>query len=152
MTRREFAVWYAEHWLGKWYTWGGDDPSGIDCSGLAIEVGKAAGVLPRGTFDATADGLMKLSAKKGWTIHETDVRPGCMVFWLNSEGRAIHVEIISRHPQIAIGASGGGSRVTSVETAIRYNAFVKPRPWRSRQGPRSFADPYRKEEVEMEGI
>jgi cell wall-associated NlpC family hydrolase len=46
-TRRKMAVEYAEKFIGKFYKWGGDDPAGFDYSGLAIEVLKAVGVLPR---------------------------------------------------------------------------------------------------------
>jgi cell wall-associated NlpC family hydrolase len=150
MTRRQFAVWYGESFLGTWYKWGGDDPSGIDCSGLAVEICKAVGIVPRGkAWDATADTLLNLFRKKGWEIHESDARGGCFVFWLNDTGRAIHVEMVAKHPQISIGASGGGSRVRSVQDAIRANAFVKARPWASRRGPRVFCDPFRKEEIEV---
>ena len=149
MTRREFAVWYAETWLGRWYTWAGDDPSGIDCSGLVVEVGKATGVLPRGKAkDWSADGLYQMSIRKGWIVSDAGLRPGAWVFYLNAEGtKAIHVELVSRNPAIAIGASGGGSSVRSVSDAIRENAFIKPRPWASRSGPRAFADPYWKDEI-----
>ena len=41
---------YAYSFLGTPYRWGGDDPlTGIDCSGLALEVLKAAGIY-RGSF------------------------------------------------------------------------------------------------------
>lgn len=144
MTDREFAVWYAETWLGRWYTWGGSDPSGIDCSGLMVEVLKAVGILPR-RVDFTAEGLRQLAESNGWVCDEADVEPGCLVFWLEeTSGResAVHVEIVSRHSGIAIGASGGGSKVRDLASAIKHNAFVKARPWASRGGKRLFADPF----------
>ena len=41
-----------------------------------------------------------------------------------------------------IGASGGGSKTITVQDAIRHNAFIKPRPWRSRKYVKGFVDPF----------
>lgn len=144
MNDREFAVIYAESWFGRFYSWDDDDPSGIDCSGLVVEVLKAVGILPR-RIDYSAEGLRQLAVERGWLIDPRDVRQGCLVFWLTEkDGReeAVHVEIVSRHPRISIGASGGGSKVRDLASAIKANAFVKPRPIASRGGKRLFADPF----------
>lgn len=141
---RDFFVWYAESWCGTPYIWGGDDPSGVDCSGLVIECGKAVGIYPRRRdWDATADRLKAFHERKGQEISEAEIVPGCLVFWLDLEEKAIHVEIVGRETAISIGASGGSSSTTGPEKAWAQNAFVKPRPWRSRAGPRCFVDPFR---------
>lgn len=144
MSLRDFAVWYVGTWLGRWYTWGGDDPSGFDCSGLIVEVMKATGLLPR-KVDYTAEGLRGLCVERGWCVGDEDLQPGCLVFWLaERDGRevAVHVEMVSLHRDICIGASDGGSKTRTLEDAIKHNAFIKARPWRSREGKRIFADPF----------
>ena len=87
--------------------------------------------------------------KKGWIVHKSAVKPGCWAFKLNEAGTAIHVELVSRNPAIAIGASGGGPHVKTIDDAIRDNAFIKPRPLATWGGVGSwvFADPYWKDEL-----
>jgi hypothetical protein len=41
-----------------------------------------------------------------------------------------------------IGAAGGGSATTSMESAIRQNAFIKIRPLSYRKGMRVILDPF----------
>lgn len=36
--QRKIATKVAWSFIGKWYKWGGDDPSGFDCSGFVIEI------------------------------------------------------------------------------------------------------------------
>ena len=53
-----------------------------------------------------------------------------MVFWLDNPlpvGDAYHVEICL-NDELALGAKGGGSSVTTKGVAIARNAFVKVRP------------------------
>ena len=47
MVKRELALKIAESLLWTPYKWGGDDPSGLDCSGMMVEVLKSVGALPR---------------------------------------------------------------------------------------------------------
>jgi len=135
-TPREEFVEYAEAWYGKWYKWGGDDPSGFDCSGLAIECLKAFDKFPRGE-DTTANGLLVRFAH----LVVSDPKPGCLVFWVNPDGYAFHVEICKNSWQ-SIGASGGGSNTRTESDAIRDNAFIKLRPFKSRIGTKIFCDPF----------
>lgn len=120
---RTEALEYGGRYLGKLYRWGGDDPAGFDCSGLMVEMLKAAGKLPRdGDWDAA-----QLAEHFPATLV---LRPGVMVFW-NRGAHIGHVEMVyAVHggQVLTIGASGGGSATTSDEAAIKANAFVKIRP------------------------
>ena len=130
------ATRYAWRFVGRPYRWGGDDPmAGFDCSGLCIEILQSVGILPR-RFDTTAHGLFHKFPRAGYGA------PGCLVFWHGSvKSKIIHVEFCIGDG-LAIGASGGGSRTTTTEDAIRQNAFVKIRPVASRDGVAGYADPF----------
>jgi hypothetical protein len=137
----DVALYTALSHLGRWYTWGGDDPSGFDCSGLVIEALKAAGKVPRGGWDSTADGLMK---DAGFEVAD-GLEPGCLVFW-GRDARATHVEMIvavDGEQTWTVGASGGGSATRTVDDARRMNAFVKIRP--TRGGYMAVRDPFKGE-------
>lgn len=138
--RRSFAMKYAWSFIGVPYIWGGDDPVlGFDCSGFVIEVLKSVGLLPR---------------RGDWTAHQLydkfrakivkHPRIGCLVFWEGSgrsTGKIVHVEIVCA-TGIALGASGGGSKNKTLNDAIRFNSFIKPRPYQSRSGIAGFVDPF----------
>jgi len=130
--RIALATKVAWSYHGTWYTWGGDDPSGFDCSGVCIEILKSVGLLPR-SFDATANGLMGMFNKVPAPFE------GCLVFWL-SGSRAHHVEYCLDE-LFSIGASGGGSHVKTLEDAIKANAWIKVRPI-ARGGIVHFANPF----------
>jgi len=51
---RKSMVGYVSHFVGTFYTWGGDDPSSFDCSGLVVEALKSVGLISRHD-DRTAD-------------------------------------------------------------------------------------------------
>lgn len=123
LSPREVFIEYLEHFIGGWYTWGGDDPAGFDCSGLVIECCKAVGIIGRGN-DYTAERLYRLFLR-GLTKKPSH---GAAIFYRRKGGpKIVHVEImINRWHQI--GASGGGSRVTSAKTASDHNAYIKLRP------------------------
>lgn len=112
---------YLKSFEGTFYMWGGDDPSGFDCSGLAVEVLKSIGLLGRNS-DYTGEGLRSLFSK-----YEVPAPyDGCLVFFMRN-GKAYHVEIAINKFQ-TIGASGGGSNIKTVQDAIKHNAYVKRRP------------------------
>jgi len=145
--RRELALRIAWNFLGVPYTWGGDDPSGFDCSGLIQEVAKSGGAYPRRT-DETAHGMMRRFQSGGGEIPELDACPGDLVFFLNSDGRAIHVEMVVEddgEDLYCIGASGGGPRAKDPEAAWKLNAYIKVRPERSIHSglARIFVNPWR---------
>ena len=130
----EAASKVAWSFLGKPYLWGGDDPmAGFDCSGYCIEILKSVGALPR-SGDWTAAGLYG-------RFPSTEIpHEGCLVFWAKGN-KIIHVEYCL-DGFLAIGASGGGSDTTDEAAAINENAYIKIRPFRSRDGIYGFVNPF----------
>lgn len=139
--RRKLVVDYAYLFIKTFYTWGGDDPSGMDCSGITIEDLKSVGILPR-KYDNTASGLFYHPDFK--PVELKDVRPGDLAFWFGSKStKIVHVEIVvCVNPLLSIGASGGGSKTLTVKDAIKHNAFVKRRLVNSRPYLAGFRNPF----------
>ena len=131
---REMALKIAFSYIGTPYIWGGDYPSGFDCSGFVIEILKSVGSLPR-TGDWTANQLADL-----WQRTRSD-DIGNLVFWRNGGGIAVHVEMCIGNG-LAIGASGGGSKTTTIAAAIKQNAFIKFRPINSRPKVWGYTNPF----------
>lgn len=140
MTRREIAVRYAWSWLGRPYRWGGDDPSGIDCSGLVIEILQGVGLLPHG-WDGSA--AMIFDRFKKYELDDNGDRPlpGTLVFYKNAGGLITHVGIVLDR-DVVLQAGGGGSSTITEEDAWKQNAFVKLRPIDYRKDARILVDPF----------
>lgn len=136
--KRQIALKVAFAYLGTPYKWGGDDPSGFDCSGMIIECLQSNGIIARGV-DMTAQGMFNR-----FKVYrdESMIIAGDLVFWENRSGRIIHVEMMI-NDELSIGASGGGSTTRTLADAWQRNAYIKIRPFRSRAGLAGFADPYR---------
>lgn len=119
---------YAMHFIGQPYIWGGDDPTGFDCSGLIIEILQSCGQLPP-NFDTTAQGLYKVFLDKG-VISAKGF--GSLAFYGQSRSRIIHVAFGLDNIRV-LEAGGGGRHVKTLADAIKYNAFIRIRPiqWRS---------------------
>jgi hypothetical protein len=135
---RAVAVDYAKHFIGTPYHWGGDDPmAGFDCSGLVVEVLQMVGRLAHG-LDYSANDLLSIfrpgEVARGYA--------GCLAFYLDPGGRAVHVVLMIDNT-LAIGADGGGSGTITTEDAIAQNAFIKIRPLDYRKGPRIIVDPFK---------
>ena len=137
-TRRR-AIVYLQKWIGHFYLWAGDDPSGFDCSGLILEVLKSVGLI-RHKMDMTANMLYR------WFNKNQTVKPGPgkLVFWFGNDVRsnkAIHVEMMIDNDH-TVGASGGGSATKTIQDAIKHNAFVKMRPLNYRGMNYKICDPF----------
>ena len=132
---RHWLVTTALAYLGTPYRWGGDDPSGFDCSGLVIESLRSVGLLEN--VDLTADGLMKRFLP--YQTPEPDC--GRLVFLIGAEGRAVHVGICL-DKWFMIEAGGGDGEVVDRDAAWRRNAFVKIRPLPSPGPRRKICDPF----------
>lgn len=115
------------------YRWGGDGPSGLDCSGLVVECLKSIGIMA-GDSDATANHIFLQHA-----ADEVDApTEGCLAFWF-SGSRATHVAICLDE-DVCLTADGGGKEIHTREDAIRRKAFVKVRPIFHRQTPPRFVN------------
>jgi hypothetical protein len=129
--RRSLALEVWRRQLNQPYIWAGDDPIvGFDCSGLALEGLKAAGIVDR-NLDTTAHNLLHVTFKNRPRLTDPKaMRPGCLIFWDGSQGIR-HVEIVVLVLQetiFTIGASGGGSKTPTATEAAKQNAYTKIRP------------------------
>ncbi len=120
----EQAVYdYAMSMVGKPYLWGGDDPmGGLDCSGLVIELLKALGAAPE--QDMTAQGLFKFFQDRSDFNKQTF---GSLAFYGRDVQNISHVAFCLSN-RLVVEAGGGGSRITTLSEAIKYNAYVRVRP------------------------
>jgi cell wall-associated NlpC family hydrolase len=116
---------YAYSFFGVHYKWGGANPlSGMDCSGLVIELMKAAGVIKNQKDDYTAQGLHDLFFKKtGYAAPSF----GALAFYGGNIKKISHVGFCL-DAKTMIEAGGGGSAVVDRTSAEEKNAFVRLRP------------------------
>jgi len=126
--------------VGLPYRWGGDDLiDGLDCSGLAVLVLQAVGLMPWGS-DQTADGLRLRFSKY---ILDSP-RPGCLALY-GKRHHATHVGVVCKvidGVPFMIEAGGGGSKTFSPDDAARHNAFVKLAPVHRRPDFIGYVDPF----------
>ena len=118
----EVVTNYALSFVGTPYRWGGDDFSGMDCSGFAQEILSAAGEDPPG--DQTSQGLFDHFQAKGFLNPRK--RAGALCFYGQSATKITHVAFALNDYQV-IEAGGGGSRTKTEADAIRDNAYVRVR-------------------------
>jgi len=114
----KLLIQYAFSFLHQPYKWGGDDPTGFDCSGLVQEILKSVGADPPG--DQTAHELFKFFQKYGTPCGAT---PGALAFF-GTPQKIKHVGFCIDHIRM-IDAAGGGPKVETLSDAAQHNAFVK---------------------------
>lgn len=113
---------YAMSWLLRPYRWGGDDFLGVDCSGLCLELLRAAGMWDQ--TDTTAQGLYQHFSR-----HYANVALGfgALHFYGQSTHAIIHVAFgLDTH--LVIEAGSGNSKTVNVQKAAEQNAWVRIRP------------------------
>jgi len=130
-TKTSIMVDYACEHLKIPYKWGGDDPTGFDCSGFIQEVLAAVGYDPKG--DQTAHTLYQELLKQGWEecSPEDLIREGSILFF-GSKELITHVSI-SYDAYHMIEAGGGNSKTKTLQDAINQNAFIRIRPISNRK-------------------
>lgn len=121
-SQRERFLEVALSQIGKPYKWAGNGPKSFDCSGLCVYAGIESGLFNKG-FDTNANGLCKLC--KSVTVPED----GDLVFYSRSKEdlNINHVMIVLKRGFIlgCFGASGGDQRTTSIDAAMKQDAYVK---------------------------
>jgi len=116
-----------------WYEWGAQSPftGKADCSGLALEVLKAVGVLPKGYPDRPAQGLAR-----EFRTTVAKPKPGDLAFYGASWQRITHVmfyvgDVDGQSDQVA-GMCGGRVNMKA-DRAFRVGAGLWVRPMRYRR-------------------
>lgn len=122
---------YAMSFVGTPYRWGGDDPIlGFDCSGFVLELLQSAGEIGPGT-DMSARAIFNHFTQAGKGSVLTGPCFGALAFFGESTTKISHVGFCI-DPYRMIDSGGGTSDTTSLEAAIKQNAFIRIRPltWR----------------------
>lgn len=127
--QRQAFIETALHYQGRLYQWGADGPLTFDCSGLAMECGKAGGLFPD-RMDMTSAGIYLYCREKDWGRTGQDITfESGFVFWSRTDkpSQIHHVAVIIA-PGLCVEAGGGGSRTKTDADAIRHHAYVRQRP------------------------
>ncbi len=97
-SRRSKIVNYALQFVGNRYVWGGTSlTNGVDCSGFTMQVYKNFGIsLPHYSGS---------QAQMGKAISSSEMRPGDLIFYANSQGTVNHVAMYIGNGQIVHAAS-----------------------------------------------
>lgn len=119
------VIAYLRRFTGAPYRWGGNGPE-FDCSGLACEGLKYAGILSHG------DDLVAQDLYRRFAASETAPLPGALVFFGARLTSITHVGIVVDETHM-IEAGGGDAKTTDIHNAVLRGAMVRERPFRSRK-------------------
>lgn len=111
---------YAKQFMGIKYVFGGDTPSGFDCSGFTMYVFKKINVDLPHSASAQAD--------MGITVSKSELMPGDLVFFETYKKGISHVGIYIGGGQFIEASSSRGIAVTSLSSsyyAPRYRGAVR---------------------------
>lgn len=108
---------------GTYYTWGGNGPSGYDCSGFTLGAFQAAGKsLPRTS-------TTQFQAAKQY-VPLSQLQPGDLVFWSSNGGSSMyHVALYIGNGQIA---HARNPQMGVSVTALNYGGMVNVHPYAGR--------------------
>lgn len=122
LTDRDRFYLYCLTFLNQPYRWGGDDPmAGFDCSGLILELYNFLLLAPRG--DRTAQQIYEFFKNES---HRGYRKIGALAFYGKDKDSITHIAMFLDENRI-IEAGGGGRDTTTLEAAIKRNAFVRVR-------------------------
>ena len=111
------------------YRWGGSNPmTGFDCSGFIVELFKSVGWLTK-SEDLNAQGLYQL-LKRSKALEIND--RGSLAFYGPSIDKINHVALCITS-ELCIEAGAGDSKTTTLDQAIKQNAFIRVRRTLQRQ-------------------
>ena len=119
-------VAYALQFVGVPYVWGGESPRGFDCSGFTLYVYRKFGI----SLPHSAEG--QFSSRYGAIIsNQSDLRPGDLVFFVNTYKRGIsHVGIYAGDGMVLQALTPGrGLTAVSMHSSYwspRYYAGLRP--------------------------
>ena len=114
----------ANEYLGTPYAWGGESPTGFDCSGLAQYIYAKEGVnIPRTSYDQWNAGI---------SVPQDQLQPGDLVFFKGSDSRVANGQTLPGHVGIYVGdgqmidAPNTGS-VVRVESISGFGGYMGAR-------------------------
>jgi cell wall-associated NlpC family hydrolase len=105
------------------YLWGGHSPlTGLDCSGLVVELLQSVGVMPRRGLDSDANAQTLF--RKFPPVPAERVEFGDLVFFGATANSITHVGFCVSH-LLMLEAGGGNQATTTRERAIREDARIR---------------------------
>lgn len=100
----------AQKYIGVPYVWGGESPSGFDCSGFVQYVFKQNGI--------SLNRTVVTQYKHGYTVSKSSLQPGDLVFFQNTSGSGLsHIGIYIGNNQFIHASSSQGVTISSLSNS-----------------------------------